>query len=235
MTSAATWGGEAGRNVNTLGRPPPESRQSCQVLLSLLMAEEVLWAEQVKLKQFSMPPKDPTIKLMQGYDTPVTITLTRDWFVVDMNVPNKSGFGKRVARVYEIPTSAITRVELEGWSGERSEYGWNLATGFLHGAKTVAATTGLTVRVAEGWAIFRLSGPPLAVKPRVDPLLKLVPEGNGGAQLSAPSPQAQASVPQDDLITKLGRLGELRNAGVLTDDEFDKAKQRLLAGPDDIR
>lgn len=49
---------------------------------------------------------------------------------------------------------------------------------------------------------------------------------------AAPPPQeyaAQAPAPQDDMITQLERLGALKAQGLLTDEEFAAAKQKLLA------
>ena len=46
-------------------------------------------------------------------------------------------------------------------------------------------------------------------------------------QYAAPVPQAPA---QDDLTAKLQQLADLHNSGVLTDEEFAAAKQKLLAG-----
>ncbi|WP_227487961.1 SHOCT domain-containing protein [Brachybacterium subflavum] len=45
-----------------------------------------------------------------------------------------------------------------------------------------------------------------------------------------PTPPPPAA-PADDLVSRLAKLGELRDAGVLTDEEFQTAKTRLLAGP----
>ncbi len=38
-----------------------------------------------------------------------------------------------------------------------------------------------------------------------------------------------AAAPQEDLTAKLQQLAELHNSGVLTDEEFAAAKQKLLA------
>jgi hypothetical protein len=46
-------------------------------------------------------------------------------------------------------------------------------------------------------------------------------------QYAQPLPPAPA---QDDLTTKLQELAQLHNSGVLTDEEFSAAKQKLLAG-----
>lgn len=45
-------------------------------------------------------------------------------------------------------------------------------------------------------------------------------------QQQAPPPPA--APPQDDMITKLKQLGELRDSGVLTDEEFDAQKAKIL-------
>jgi len=45
-------------------------------------------------------------------------------------------------------------------------------------------------------------------------------------QYAAPPPQA----PADDLTAKLQQLAQLHDTGVLTDEEFAAAKQKLLAG-----
>lgn len=45
----------------------------------------------------------------------------------------------------------------------------------------------------------------------------------------APPPQVAAPA-QDDLTAKLQQLADLHNSGVLTDEEFAAAKQKLLAG-----
>ncbi|MEV8326622.1 SHOCT domain-containing protein [Kitasatospora sp. NPDC056731] len=45
----------------------------------------------------------------------------------------------------------------------------------------------------------------------------------------APAPQAApAAAPNDQTLAQLERLVELRQSGMLTDDEFTAAKQRLL-------
>jgi hypothetical protein len=45
-----------------------------------------------------------------------------------------------------------------------------------------------------------------------------------------PPPQPAPAAPADDLTAKLQQLAELHNSGVLTDEEFAAAKQKLLAG-----
>ena len=56
------------------------------------------------------------------------------------------------------------------------------------------------------------------------------------AQQATPPPQEQylppepANYPEEDMITQLERLGALKAQGLLTDEEFAAAKQKLLAG-----
>mmetsp|Transcript_3745 Transcript_3745/g.11087 ORF Transcript_3745/g.11087 Transcript_3745/m.11087 type:complete len:262 (-) Transcript_3745:75-860(-) len=50
------------------------------------------------------------------------------------------------------------------------------------------------------------------------------------ADAPAPAPaEAEAEAPAEDVVDKLKELAELRAAGVLTSDEFDRAKAKLLA------
>jgi Short C-terminal domain len=43
------------------------------------------------------------------------------------------------------------------------------------------------------------------------------------------TPTSSSSPAQPDLADQLRRLGELRNEGLLTDEEFEAQKQKLLA------
>jgi len=48
---------------------------------------------------------------------------------------------------------------------------------------------------------------------------------------AAPPPPAPAAAPAgDDLVGKINQLAQLHSSGVLNDDEFEAAKQKLLAG-----
>jgi hypothetical protein len=50
---------------------------------------------------------------------------------------------------------------------------------------------------------------------------------------AAPPPQEYAPAapaPEEDMITQLERLGALKAQGLLTDEEFAAAKQKLMAG-----
>jgi len=55
-------------------------------------------------------------------------------------------------------------------------------------------------------------------------------------QQAAPQQQAYAAPPpppaaaQDDMLTQLQKLGELKAAGVLTEEEFAAQKAKILAG-----
>ena len=45
---------------------------------------------------------------------------------------------------------------------------------------------------------------------------------------AAPPPPPAVAASQDDLLTQLDKLGQLRDAGVLTDAEFERQKAKLL-------
>ena len=45
----------------------------------------------------------------------------------------------------------------------------------------------------------------------------------------APPPPAPAAAPGDDLVARINELAQLHQQGILTDEEFAAAKQRLLA------
>ena len=54
--------------------------------------------------------------------------------------------------------------------------------------------------------------------------------------VSAPAPMAPsggrpATESANDLVSQLAKLGELRKTGVLTDEEFQIAKSRMLSDP----
>lgn len=49
------------------------------------------------------------------------------------------------------------------------------------------------------------------------------------AQASPPPPAPAAAAPTDSLMDELGKLADLKAAGVLTDEEFAAAKAKLLA------
>jgi hypothetical protein len=46
----------------------------------------------------------------------------------------------------------------------------------------------------------------------------------------APPPAAAPPAPQTDMVGQLKQLSDLKAAGALTDEEFEAAKQKLLAG-----
>ena len=54
--------------------------------------------------------------------------------------------------------------------------------------------------------------------------------GMAGAAFGAPpaAPAPPPTPPQDDMVTQLRKLGELRDAGILTEEEFAAQKARIL-------
>lgn len=56
-------------------------------------------------------------------------------------------------------------------------------------------------------------------------------QGQQAAPAAAAAPAvAPAPAQGDDLVSQIQQLAQLRDSGVLTADEFDAAKQKLLAG-----
>jgi Short C-terminal domain len=55
-------------------------------------------------------------------------------------------------------------------------------------------------------------------------------EADQSQQAPAPAPAPAAGGMTDDTIEQLKKLGELRDSGVLTDEEFDAQKRKLLGG-----
>ena len=49
-------------------------------------------------------------------------------------------------------------------------------------------------------------------------------------QAAAAPPPPPAAAPQEDKLTQLKQLGELRDSGILTDAEFEAQKAKILAG-----
>jgi hypothetical protein len=45
-----------------------------------------------------------------------------------------------------------------------------------------------------------------------------------------PAAAAPAAAPGSDLVSQIKQLSDLKEAGALTQEEFDAAKQKLLAG-----
>lgn len=56
------------------------------------------------------------------------------------------------------------------------------------------------------------------------------PQYQAPPQYAAPAPPAAPAPTSDDMFAQLEKLGQLRDAGVLTDEEFAAQKARILAG-----
>jgi hypothetical protein len=55
-------------------------------------------------------------------------------------------------------------------------------------------------------------------------------QANAQQPVYAPPPPQAAAPAEDDMLTKLQKLGELKAAGVLTEEEFAAQKAKILAG-----
>jgi hypothetical protein len=99
---------------------------------------------------------------------------------------------------------------------------------------TAVKTVGRVVYVANGRGgiidkfhldeVVRVVGR-LAIPP---PLTAATARGAGAGPSAPPGSGPAASLPDPDALEQLRKLGELRNAGVLTDAEFEAKKTELL-------
>ena len=73
----------------------------------------------------------------------------------------------------------------------------------------------------------------------MQPISRVMADAQAQQQQVAPPPQPAAPAPApaaapapagSDLTSQLQQLSQLHNAGVLSDEEFAQAKQKLLAG-----
>jgi len=55
-------------------------------------------------------------------------------------------------------------------------------------------------------------------------------EAEATYQQQAPAQQQPAASSEEDTIEQLKKLGELRDSGVLTEEEFQKEKRKILGG-----
>jgi hypothetical protein len=117
--------------------------------------------------------------------------------------------------LFQFPTQDIEAVLVEEHSAAHSSWGWEGGTGFLHGARQHGPSSAVNVRVRTGeQVIFRINGSPLEVRAYLTRL--------GGA------PSADAPAPAPDRLSQLERLAALRADGVLSDEEFEREKARVL-------
>jgi hypothetical protein len=117
------------------------------------------------------------------------------------------------------PLVTVTGIVVEAWSAARSEYGWKLSTGFLHGPDRVAATSGIALHLECGAdVLLRVHGEAPLARTRFEPLIRSV-EGRH------PSSDAPSG---GDRYEHLRKLAHLRDEGILTEREFDNEKSKIL-------
>ena len=81
--------------------------------------------------------------------------------------------------------------------------------------------------VAQGHSPESYPGTPLGGA--VGAALGLPPAGPAPAAPAAPAAPSPVASPPSDMFAQLRELGDLRTAGILTDDEFEAQKRRILA------
>jgi len=87
----------------------------------------------------------------------------------------------------------------------------------------IVAAAGTGIFLAARLLVYRVLWPRLGVKG------EQAEATMSAAGMSTEPPHAGQVPPEpDDSLEKLKKLGELRDAGVLSEDEFSQAKQRVL-------
>lgn len=95
--------------------------------------------------------------------------------------------------------------------------------GLLRGVARTAVVAGTATAVGNG--VTRRQSQRWAEKEQTAPAYLAATSQQGAPQPAA----APAAAPADDLYAQLAQLGQLREQGILTDEEFQAQKQRLLA------
>jgi Short C-terminal domain len=103
--------------------------------------------------------------------------------------------------------------------------------GLLRGVARTAAIAGTATAVSNG--VSRRQGARWAAKEQQQTPTQPQAYDQGGQAASLPEQRATESAPRDDFDEKLERLeklGQLRTAGVLTEEEFQTQKASILTG-----
>jgi len=144
--------------------------------------------------------------------------------------PEVIGIGDLLPRSALIPLASVQSIEVSGGQVAKSKVGSVVAFGVLGlAAKGAKNESAVVVRIADGeTAYYQVDyESPVKVRALVTPILKAagVPlKGEGAAATpSSPSP-APISVADE-----LAKLASLRNNGILSDEEFEAQKAKLLA------
>jgi hypothetical protein len=119
-----------------------------------------------------IPPSGPPV---------VKLTLTETALHVDQIRRDRNGQVHPYKMLFEIPRSDITSAEVDEMRQERSEYGWKITTGFLHGPTTVKAMSGLLLHLRTGeMVLFGIEGPVMQVRANCAQLLSQLKDENPG-------------------------------------------------------
>jgi hypothetical protein len=145
-----------------------------------------------------------------------TVTFDGDWVTIE-----RTGFRARTTvgkGTKRIPVSSITAVQ------------WKPAGGMMNGFISFSLGGGIEARSTFGSQTARATSDENSVlitkkqMPDFEQLRAAVEQAI--AQRGRPTPAAPAAAP--DLIGQIEQLGRLRDAGVLTNEEFEAKKAELL-------
>jgi hypothetical protein len=143
--------------------------------------------------------------------------------------PKMLGIGDRDATSAAIPLASVENIAVTGGEVAQSKIGSVLALGVIGlAAKGAKNQSAIVVRTNDGQAAYYMVdyASPINVRAKIAPILKAA-----GVPLISQEAAAQPAPPSAPISVadELAKLASLRNDGVLTDEEFEAQKAKLLA------
>jgi hypothetical protein len=116
----------------------------------------------------------------------------------------------------------VTGVVVSNWSAERHEMHWKASTGYMHKGTRIGAQAAVEFLLAEDRPIMvRSPGVKQQVRQAMHGVIQIV--GEQPAATVAP-----VVAEEGDRYDQLRRIAALRDDGILTDEEFEREKRRIL-------
>jgi hypothetical protein len=140
-------------------------------------------------------------------------------------------YGARFPRRAIVPWTSVRSVYVEPSTEAKSRVGPVLAFGLLGlAAKGSAESSVVSVHLNDGGVVYyQAQARFMAFRAKIGPIIR----GFGVSVTDVPPPSAVAPTPATSspksVADELSKLAQLRDSGVLTDDEFAAQKARLLS------
>ena len=216
------WTERAGSNwleiadpLSTQPEPPSEEAPKRSVLESLRLKAPKSNATPGRYAGDEILMSGPVTHVVSGRFVRAMLTATSRDVLLD-ETGTKSGRTPMLG----FPINTVTSITVDEWSAARSEYGWKIATGFLHGPTRISATSAVSFDLQCGeHVLLRFMGEPVLVRSNFRQLIALVEEHR---------PPMTPSDHEGDPYDRLRKLAQLREDGILTEDEFAAEKAKIL-------